>query len=146
MKNRSKNGGVLCEAAAAIAVLLPVVVLLTFVVLEVSQSYLIKTSLAQGARQAARMLAISYGKDPLVANSRTLQEQYAFDHVRINNMINDSNQFENATFDTNATPRTVHVRVSYLSDQYGLPKFPNPDPLGLQGRFRIFAESTYRLE
>ena len=146
MKRRTKTGGVLAESAAALVVMLPVIVALTFVILEVSQSYLIKTSLAQGARQAARDLAIAYGKDPTVATSRAMQDSQAFDKIRIYNLINDSAQFENPVFDTSVIPHTVKVRVNYLSGQYGLPVFPNPDPLQLAGKFRVFAESVYRLE
>lgn len=143
---RKRNGGALAESAAALTVMLPVVVCLAFVILEVSQAYLIKTSLAQGARQAARDLAIAYGKDPLVASNRAMQESQAFDHIRIHNLINDSAQFDDAVFDTAAVPHTVTVKVLYKSGQHGLPAFPNPDPLHMAGKLQVFAESVYRLE
>jgi Flp pilus assembly protein TadG len=146
MRAKNKRGATLVEAAAAIVVIVPVVILLLFVVLEVSYAYVIQNSLAQGARQAARDLAIAYGQNPEVANDRALQESMVFDNIRIANIIANSAQFDNPTFDTAATPPTVSVTVQYLSNQYGLPRFPNPDPLHLGNSFTISASNTFRLE
>ncbi|HEY9870146.1 MAG TPA: TadE/TadG family type IV pilus assembly protein, partial [Candidatus Obscuribacterales bacterium] len=137
---RANQGGVsIVEAAASLSLLLPLMMVIVFVVLEVSDAYLIKTSLSQGARRAARDLAVAYGQNPAVATSRSLQNAMVLDNVRIHNMINDSRQFDDPIFDTNATPHTVHVTVRYASNQYGLPPFPYPDPLNLGSRFAISA-------
>lgn len=141
-----KKGAVIAETGAAMAVLLPVVVTITFVILEVSYAYTIKNCLSEGARQAARTLSIAYGKDKSIADDRSKQDSLAFDKVRLNNMISDSRQFDDATFDTAADPPVVTVRVRYASGSYGLPTFPNPDPLNLGPSFVIASTSTYRLQ
>jgi len=136
----------LAEAAAALSVIVPVMVLIIFVTLEVSRAYFLSEILAQTARQGARNLAIAYGQQPGLANSRTLQNTMVFDNIRIHNVVNDSAQFDDPVFDTASDPATVKVNVRYLSNQYGLPSFPSPDPLKLGSRFVLSAESTYRLE
>jgi len=108
---RKSSGGSIVEAAAALTVILPVVVLLTFAVVEVSYAFLLKSSLSQAARQAARDLAVGYGRDPKVATSRSMQEQMAFDQVRIVNILTSSAQFEDPVFNTATTPHTVAVKV-----------------------------------
>jgi Flp pilus assembly protein TadG len=144
---RANESGIsIVEAAASLSLLLPLMIVIVFVILEVSGAYLIKTSLSQGARRAARDLAVAYGQNPAVAGSRSLQNAMVLDNVRIPNMINDSRQFNDPVFDTNTTPHTVQVTVKYASNQYGLPPFPHPDPLNLGSQFAISAESTYRLE
>lgn len=146
-RRRKNPGGVtLAEAAAAVGLLVPLAILIVFVVLEASYAYLIRTSLSQAARQAARDLAIAYGQDADIANSRSLQNAQVFDNIRIQNMVADSNQFDDPVFNTTSDPNTVTVTVRYTSGRYGLPTFPNPDPLKLGGSFQITASSTYRLE
>ena len=136
----------IAEAAAVTSLLLPLLILVLFVVVEATQAYLIKNSLAEAARQAARDLSVEYGQDPAVAGSRSLQDTLVFDKIRIKNVVNDSQQFNNPVFDTSADPPTVKVTVEYKGGQYGLPSFPNPDPLQLGKNFKIDATSTYRLE
>jgi len=136
----------MAEAAAAIALLLPLLILVIFVVLEASYAYLIKNSLAQASREAARDLAVQYGQDPTIAGSRTLQNTQVFDKIRINKIVAASQQFDDPVFATGNDPPTVTVTVHYLSGQFGLPVFPNPDPLKLGANFKIDATSTYRLE
>lgn len=145
LRNR-KRGAAIVDTAAALTLLLPVAMLMIYVAVEVSYAYLIKASLAQGARQAARGLAVAYGQNPLVANDRSLQESMVFDHIRLHNIISANEQFDNPVFDTTASPHTVYVLVHYRGGQYGLPDFPNPDPLGIRGYVQLNSDSTYRLE
>jgi hypothetical protein len=143
---RRCQGVSICEAAASLSVILPLVFLMLYVVVEVSYAYLLEASLAQGAREAARDLAISYGRNPAVANNRTLEDASVFDNVRIHNIINDSGQFDDPEWNTGTSPHTVHVVVKYTGNKYGLHPFPYPDPLHLGMNFIVTAESTYRLE
>ncbi|MBI4534606.1 MAG: pilus assembly protein, partial [Candidatus Melainabacteria bacterium] len=143
--SRSK-GAAIAEAGAAMCLILPVVFVVLFAVLEASYAYLIKDNLTQAARAAARNLAIAYVQNPDIVGNRALQESMVLDRVRLANFVNDSRQFDDPTFDTASDPPFVSVTVRYLGGQFGLPPFPNPDPLHLGGRYTIVASSTYRTE
>ncbi len=145
-RQRKMGGATLAETAASFVIMIPLIMTVLFVVLECSQAFLIKESLAQGARQAARDLAVVYGKNPAVASDRSLQDAMVFNNIRVTNIINASAQFATPTFNTAGLPPTVTVTVSYTSGQNGLPVFPNPDPLRLGNSFQLNATSTYRLE
>ncbi|MBI4533791.1 MAG: hypothetical protein HY711_07565 [Candidatus Melainabacteria bacterium] len=136
----------IAETGASLTILLPLALLIAFMILETSYAYLIKSCLSQAACMAARDLSIAYGENQSVATSRSLQDAMVFDSIRISKIIAASPQFDNPTFATGANPPTVSVTVRYLSGQYGLPTFPNPDPLMLGTSFVITATSTYRLE
>lgn len=144
--SRRKRGVSIAEAAASLVVLLPLMVAVLYVVLESSYAYLIKYCMSEAARQAARDLAIEYGQDNSIAGDRSKENTEVFDKIRIMNMVNDSGQFDDPVFDTAADPPTVVVTCRYVSNTYGLPRFPNPDPLHLGGSFSINATATYRLE
>lgn len=146
MRHKRNKGAVLAESAAALSLMLPILITVLFVALEASYAYLIKYSLSEAAREAARDLSIAYGMDPTIAASRSSQDTQVFDHIRIKNMVNDSQQFENPTFNTAGTPRTVAVTVEYKGGSYGLPKFPYPDPLQMGNTLKIVGTSSYRLQ
>jgi hypothetical protein len=141
-----KKGSTIIESAAAMLMYLPILITFLFVVLEVATFFLIKETLAQAARQAARDLAVAYGSNPGIASSRSQQDTQVFNTIRVNNIINASAQFSNPIFNPNSSPPTVSVSVSYTGNQYGLPPFPNPDPLHLGSNFVLNSSSTYRLE
>lgn len=143
---RRERGIGMAESAASLAILLPLVVTLIFAILEISYAFFLESTMTEAARHAARDLAIAYGVNPSVTSSRTMQNSMVFDNIRITNVINNSQQFDNPVFSTTTDPATVTVRVRYLSNQYGLPAFPNADPLHLGSNFQISATSTYRLE
>lgn len=145
-KARKQRGFTIAEAGASMALLLPLVIMLVFVVLEASYAYLIKTSMSQAAREAARDLAIAYGQNPAIASDRSLQDSLVFNNIRIPKMVASSQQFEDPVFDTAGNPPTVSVRVRYMGGQFGLPQFPNPDPLNLGSGLVIDGTNTYRLE
>ena len=152
-RKRTKRGAVLAEFAGALVVFLPICIMLLFVVVEVSHCYMIKACLAEGARRAARGLAIDYGLDPSIApantvssGDRAMEEADVLDAIRIPAVIVSSDQFTGITFDTRATGRSVKVVVEFQGGHYGLSPFPFPDPLNLGANFRITADSTYRLE
>lgn len=144
--SRRRKGAVLAESAASISLVLPILIVALFVALEASYAYLIKYNLSEAAREAARDLAICYGMDPTIAASRASQEFNVFDKIRITNMVNDSAQFWDPTFNTATSPQTVSVVVEYTSGQHGLPRFPNPDPLHIASRMRIVGTSSFRLQ
>ncbi|MBY0548090.1 MAG: pilus assembly protein [Candidatus Obscuribacterales bacterium] len=143
---RNKSGVAIVEGAASMAVMLPIMFLCIYVALEVSYMYVLKATLAEGAREAARNLAIAYGRDPDIAGDRSSQDSEVFDRVRIANVINDSAQFNDPVFNANAEPPTVTVTVRYTDNQFGLPPFPNPDPLHVSGLLTLVGTSTYRLQ
>lgn len=143
---RRACGGAIVEGAAALTVLLPVVILLVLAAMEISYAYVLKGSLTEAAREAARSLSIAYGQDPTIATNRSLQDSKVLTKIRIANVVNNEGQFDNPVFDTAADPPTVTVTVRYLSQQFGLPPFPNPDPLNLGSNFQLTGVSTYRLQ
>jgi Flp pilus assembly protein TadG len=145
IRNR-RSGATIVETAASLLLFLPILFTFLFVVLEVSTAFLIKEALAQGARQAARNLAVAYGSNHGIASSRAQQNTLVFDGIRITNIIASSAQFTDPQFNPNANPPTVTVSVNYTSNQNGLPVFPNPDPLHLGGSLKLSSTSTYRLE
>jgi Flp pilus assembly protein TadG len=142
-KFQRRRGAVIAETGAALALFLPLAVLITFVGVEVSYAYLLKSSLSEGAREAARSLAIAYGVGTNV-DPGTAGEAKVFSNIRIHNVINDNQQFE-AQWKKDADPPTVTVTVKYASDKYGLPHFPNPDPLRLGDNFIVYGAATFRL-
>lgn len=146
IKSKTNRGSTIAEAAASMVVMIPLMIALLFVTVEVCYACFLLHNLSQAARTAARSMAIAYGADPTIVSSRTLQDQRVFDSIRITNVVNDSDQFEDPVFQTSTEPHTVTVTVRYLSGQYDLPIFPIPDPLNLGQQFRPVAQSTFRLE
>lgn len=152
-KDRTKRfagGGTLVESVAAIALILPLVVLVIFVTIEASQAYVICRSLNQGAYLAARELANCYKSDPSIQWDRAKQESMVYSNIRIPNMISSNSQFTCTSSDWKLTssPPTVRVVVRYLGGQGSpaLPSFPNPDPLKLGSSFVISSSATYGLQ
>lgn len=58
---RTRSGGSIVEAGAAMALLLPVLMIMMWVITEVSQYFVLKQQLAFVARQAAREISYAYG-------------------------------------------------------------------------------------
>lgn len=146
IRKSRKKGSTIVETVASFVLYLPILVTFLFVIMEVATFFLIKETLAQAARQAARNLAVAYGSNRGIASDRTQQNSLVFDTIRVYNIINASAQFSNPTFNPNANPPTVTVSVSYTGNQFGLPPFPNPDLLHLGNNFVVHSTSTYRLE
>lgn len=143
---RTHKGSSLVECAASMAVMLPLLMTILFVMMEMAQAYLIKEGLVQGAREAARGLAIAYNRNPSIAGNRTLADSSVLNNIRIQNIINASTQFNDPVWNTNQSPATVTVTVNYTSNKNGLPQFPAVDPLNLAANFALSAASTYRIE
>lgn len=143
---RSKSGAAIAEAAAAMVIMIPLMIMLLFATIELSYACFLINNLSQVARLAARNLAIAYGANPNIAGNRGLENSLVFDHIRLANLINDSSQFDEPVYQTATQPQTVTVTVRYLSGQFSLPVFPIPDPLNIGQNFQPVAQSTYRLE
>lgn len=141
---RKQRASSIAEAAAAMGIMLPLIFIVIFTVIEITQAYLIRECLAQGARSAARQMAIAYGQDNQIKESRSLQNKLVFDNIRITNIINSSQQFENPKWNVTGYPPTV--TVSYTSGKNGLPTFPSTDPLNLASKLTLSAKSVYRVE
>lgn len=139
--------GSLTETAASIAIILPIALIFGFVAWQVSQVYMIKTTLNMAAQQASRRLAINYGKDPTTA--RAFPEQ-TFAQIKHMGIVQSPDQFSiplgTAGWNENASPPTVTVQVEFQGGKYGLPPFPSPDPLGLGKDFKITGVGKSRLE
>ncbi|HEY9871357.1 MAG TPA: TadE family protein [Candidatus Obscuribacterales bacterium] len=139
------RGASLVEFAAAVALLVPTVFIIIFGVVEATSAIMIYNTLSSAAHQAARALAIAYWKDSDVASDRGMQNSQVFDGIRSPNCIVDSRQFDDPTFALGADPPSVTVRVRFRGGQYGLPPFPNPDPLNL-GSIELSATATQALD
>jgi Flp pilus assembly protein TadG len=143
--NKRQSGATIAETAAAMVLLIPLIFTVLFVTLEASKAYLIKESLSQGAREGARALAVAYGQNAGIQYDSVAQ-QNILGQIHINGVIHSADQFETPVFNSSGIPPTVSLTVNYASGQYGLPTFPNPDPLNLGANFKLSATSTYRLE
>ena len=145
-KLRNRTGMSLAETAASMSFMLPVIMVVAFAVMEVSQAYMIKEGLSQAARQAARDLSFAYAQTKMVATDRNMQNNMVFNNIRVRNVVNASAQFDNAVFNEAVEPPIVTVTVHYTSNENGLPKFPNPDPLNIGDSLELNATSTYSVE
>lgn len=146
-RQNRRNKGTLSETAAAIAIVVPIALITAFVAWQVSQVYMIKTTLNLAAQTAARTLAINYGKDPVM--TKAFPEQ-TFAKIKHMGIVQSPDQFTipagKAGWNDLANPPTVTVQVEFQGGKYGLPQFPNPDPLGLGKDFKITGVGKSRLE
>lgn len=146
-RNRRNQTGVsLVEFAVALALFLPLLITIIYVVLEASYMYTVKANLDVASRKAARELAILYGTNRVQAQ-QPKGSNPVFTNTRIPNFVADNNQFDDPTFNTNPAPGTVTVTIHYpVGGMYGLPPFPNPDPLHIGTNFDLTSTSTFSLE
>jgi Flp pilus assembly protein TadG len=167
---RKNHGAVIADGTAALLLLLPVLFLLLFVMLEASKAWCIQQALEHACREATRMLAEEYGKEgsynqvtqtpPAIVTSRNSQNSVVFSNLLVQNIINSAAQFGggaavadpvwsipgyNAAVGSNAT---VTVSCTYQGGllPYGLPIFPDCDPLHLGNSFKLMGTATYHLE
>jgi len=145
---RRQSGMLIAEAVSILAIFLPILMLMLFVTMQASQSYLIARNMNQGALLAARGLAEEYRTNPKIKTETTAQEAI-FTQVRIEKMISSNQQFSIPTdgLQTTSEPKTVTVIVTYLPGVGSPPNpsFPNPDFIGLGSAFRISQTATYRI-
>ena len=140
-RNRSSRGLTLVECTSAMALFIPVTVLLTFVTIEATKAYEISRDLQLAAGLAARALAHS-------GSTTTAQQQDTIlSNVRISNTVVDPSQFYKVQWNKSNDPPTVTVCVQSKSTGSRQPQtFPNPDPLNLGSQFNMTSSATYRLQ
>lgn len=143
---RRENGNGIAEAGVAMALLIPLFLVLIHLTVEVAKAYLIKSALTAGANRAVRQMSINYWLDRNIASNRSIQNAMVYDKVRISTMIVDSQQFSDASFDLSSNPPVVSVTVTYTGGKYGLAPYPDPDPLALGANYVISATVTHALE
>jgi Flp pilus assembly protein TadG len=149
---RKRSGSYLVETAATVAFAVPLTFYAIFVAVEACQVYGISQALQQAARAAARNLATTYAVDPGISSNTSDQIKFGFQPVvndaskgALSNAIGSTDQFS-AKFNFNTQPGTVTVTVDYASGQYGLPNFPEIDPLFLGKNYKMTQASSYNLE
>jgi Flp pilus assembly protein TadG len=133
---RKQQGQGIIEATCGLVVILPVLIAIVFVALEVCEIYLARENMAQGARQVARQLAITYATNPGITTNNSAQ-QTVFAGVTFLNIIK-SPQLQSAIFNTATTPYTVSVTITGNIT-------PKPDILHMQ-TVNMVTSSTYMLE
>lgn len=155
-KNRCAKGSSIVEGAVGMVILIALLIMITYVILEVSHAYFIWSSLQQGARQAAQLIM----SDPNVTSLSTSTADQAIQtdlaQIQIPNVINDVGQFDKPVITYIANPfvgqagqaqnpttvGSVQVTVTYLPGQYGLPVFPDADVLNLGKLFKLQATAS----
>lgn len=145
MRIRRSGAFTLAETVGSMSLMIPIIIGCFMAFVEVSQAFSLRQDLSQAARQAAYDMAVAYEKTPFVANSRSSQDSLVYNGIRKSNVINNSQQFDNAEFDLSTTPGNVTVTVHYQSGQHGLPAFPTFDPLNIGANFPLQASATYSL-
>jgi Flp pilus assembly protein TadG len=160
---RERTGSYLAETAATVAFALPLTFWAIMVTIEASQVLAINQALQQAARAAARNLATQYAVDPGIITNSTDQSNICFLPIVTNalapngplsNAIGDTSQFQTSSiykttspvFTTTTSPGSVTVTVYYASGKFGLPVFPQTDPLFLGSSFQMSQSSSYNLE
>jgi hypothetical protein len=143
---RNRTRGVsLVEFTAALVLGLPLLITILYATLEASYLFSIRTNTDIAARQAARAMAIEFGKQPNF-KTNTAAQQAVYTGIRIPNFVHNNAQFSDPVFST-TSPATVTVTCSYPpGGAYGLPPFPNPDVFKLGGTFTINSTATFGLE
>jgi len=169
-RNR-KSGATLAEAAAAMALIFPIIMSVLYVMMEASQVYVITEALNQSARQAARNIATMYHTYPQIAlaanNSQALTlccKPICKTPGTVGAYVTDVSQFGGASgAGTNLTftnlsnmdlkgttaPPTVTVTCTYISNgTTQLPSFPQFDVLKLSkiANFKMMGTAVYQIE
>ncbi len=145
-QKKRQRGASLVEFAVALSLFLPLLISIIYIVLEASFMYTIKANLDVASRKAARELAIMYGTNKTNAQQPKASNP-VYTNTRIPNFVVDNNQFDDPTFSTAVPPGTVTVTVHYpTGGAFGLPPFPNPDPLNIGSSFDLTSTSTFSLE
>ncbi|HEY9774824.1 MAG TPA: TadE family protein [Planktothrix sp.] len=136
------RGGAIVEASGAVALLVPLFMILLLSIAEISQYFVLKQQIAYVARQAAQELAYGYGvmgytsmnsagMSSGVANTRDSNYLNIINNIAVPGVINESSnpQFKASFYIPNSPSMSqsyVQVTVSYKSGP-NLPSFPwNP--------------------
>lgn len=140
--------GTIAEAVTALALFVPVFVVVVYVTIQATNAYVIAENMTQGAQTAARALSEEYRMHPNIVTDTNAQ-QAIFYNIRIPKMISSNSQFSipNNGWQTAVEPKTVTVIVTYIpgAGSPPLPPYPNPNLLNMSSAFRIAIPATYKL-
>jgi len=142
LRLRTKAGANIVEAVSAMALLLPILMLLILVVTQIAQYFILKQQLSSVARQAAREVAYAYGRQGLtsmnlggtssgIAKVTDANYQQILNHISVPSIINanSSAQFRvyfNIPNSPSLTKSYVTAVATYRSGP-NLPAYPwNP--------------------
>ena len=127
--------------------MIPLLIVVCFISVESMMVCMIKSILNYSASVASRDLAIEYGTNPVGAMSNP---DSIFSNIRFMSVVVSNDQFSipegAAGWSTTSSPPTVTVEVTFKGGQFGLPDFPNPDPLALGPDFSLSSTATMILE
>ncbi len=143
---RGKRGSVLIESVMAASVMVPLTVVIILVALEASHAFFIAGGMTQASVLTCRALASAYRTNREIVTD-TLAQQQIFSNIRLPNLVHSNSQFEIASWNLAQAPKTVTVRVTYISGvgTPPLPTFPSTGTLNLGSLFRVSQTITYRL-
>lgn len=143
---RRNRGAQITEFAVAIALVIPIFMVIIYIAYQVAMYMYLKTGVDAAARTEARWLAINFNYLARQnGNSTANYANWKNNSVRVGNCVSDGDQFTNGTIDNSgnfvATPPpltavsgcypsvsgagVVAVRVVYPGTS-GLPEWPNP--------------------
>jgi hypothetical protein len=147
MINRRRSGVSLVEFGAAMALGLPLILIMLYAVLEANYLFTIRTHLDQATREAGRQLMSKYQKDPTPANNTSANSNTVTNTINLPGFVVSSSQFNVVYSYAPPSPSTVTVTCTYpTGGAAGLMPFPAPDPLGLGPSFSISATGTFPLD
>lgn len=140
--------GTIAEAVTALALFVPILVVVIYATIQATNAYVIAENMTQGAQTAARALSEEYMLHPSIVTDSAAQ-QAVFYNIRIPKMISSNSQFSIPAngWQTAVEPKTVTVIVTYIpgAGSPPLPPYPNPNILNLGSTFRIAIPATFRL-
>lgn len=147
-KSRKKRGGVLVEAVLSSCFFLPIIVFIILGILQVAHAYVIGVNMTEASQLAARALSDEYTRDPGIVRNPDRQ-QLILNRIRIPGMVASAEQFQipEGGWHIAPFPRSVTVTCTYVPGlgEPPLPRFPNPDPLGIAKRICIRSSATVPL-
>ena len=142
---RRSKGAVLVEAVLAIAIFVPIMVVIVWAVLEVSFAYIIATNMNEASHLAARALADEFLRNPSIVHDNKTQARI-LSTVRIPGMVatNEQFSFPPGAWVVTSVPRSVSVQCTYLPGVGDPPLalFPNPDILNIRSHLNIQSSAT----
>ncbi len=146
LKRRKTQGSVLVESVIAISIILPLTVAIILVALEATHAFFIAGGMTQAAVLTCRALASEYRINRAIVTDAAAQ-QSVFNNVRIPNLVHSNSQFQILGWNLAQDPKTVTVKVTYISGAGTppLPAFPSTGTLNLDGLFQVSQAITYRL-
>ncbi len=170
IKRRRKESGItIAEAAGMMALFLPLLMIMLYVMMETCQAYFISNSMDQAARQAARNIAMYYHTNPGIQNNNTQCLTLCCQPVckapgTAGAMVTDVSQFGgaggagtaitwtnmgNMNQQNQTSPPTVTVTCTYISNgTTQLPPFPIWDVLNLKkvANFKLMGTAVYQVQ